>query len=406
MQQSRAASSSHSQSRVPSPSPSRPQSRPPSLSVVVPPTRPTSPTLTPASASDSGASSILPPEPEAGPSTPPPVVQKPATATPPPPQPAVSGRLKIGNSPVTRSRCRFHKISLPREENGPRIYFVVPGCSLSDKELMKEEEIVDHGVPSFPQGTKLLADIDHLKLNPYMLGVLRQLVGVDLLREQEVFYLPQEGEEYAWKPKRQHKHTVSKAKLSARGRKSIGAPIQSAPDSNGIAESISAARAYSRAGSVSTVSSRQSRRGRASGRSSVAYSASVAGSDLSELSEDEEPPSKRRKTESGSSPPAEVEGDKEASASQASAVAPRRLSKRSKRLGKDASAYKPDPEDVVDVSDDESGPSTKRKKRGKQRGTKRSRSDEPTEETVVETAPPKRRRTRKKAIQEANGEDK
>ncbi|TFY57401.1 hypothetical protein EVJ58_g7036, partial [Rhodofomes roseus] len=251
---STAPSLSQSESRPQSPSPMRPESRPLSPSPALPPTRPTSltptPTPTPTSASDAGPSSVPPSATDAKPPTPPPVpvVHEPVSTTPPP-RPAISGRLKPGNSPVTRSRCRFHKISLPREEDGPRIYFVVPGCALNDKELMEEEEIVDHGVPSFPQGTKLVADLEHLKLNPYVLGVLRQLVGVDLLREQEVFYLPQEGEEYAWKPKRhQHKHSVSKAKLSARGRKSIGAPIQSAPEYNGHAESISAAGAFSRAG--------------------------------------------------------------------------------------------------------------------------------------------------------------
>ncbi|KZT72327.1 hypothetical protein DAEQUDRAFT_809209 [Daedalea quercina L-15889] len=414
--------------RAASPLPSRPATPIPSPSLLAPPTRPTSPTASIPSPADVRPPSIPPPASEAGPSTPPderpnsvaqsvsdtqpstplPEVQQPTAAKPPPPQSAAPSRLKAGNSPVTRSRCRFHKISIPSEENGLPVYFVVPGCSLTDRELMKDEDIVDHGVPSFPQGTKLVADLEHLNLNPYLLGILRQLVGVDLLREQEVFYLPQEGEQYAWKPKHQHKHSVPKLKLSARGRKSIGAPIQSGPDTNGHAESISVAPTYSRAGSASTVSSRQSRKGRGSTRSSVANSASLAGSEYSDGSDDERS-SKRQKMESVASPIAEVEGDKEESVLEASTGVSRkhRHSKRSKRLGKDAFAYKPDPEDAESSTDEEPGPGTRRRKKGKQRGIKRPRPDDATEEAGAETALPKRRRTRQKVSnQEANGEDK
>ncbi|EPT02555.1 hypothetical protein FOMPIDRAFT_153231 [Fomitopsis schrenkii] len=273
---------------------------------------------------------------------------------------------------------------------------------------MKEEDIVDHGIPTFPQGTKLLADLDLLNLNPYLMGVLRQLVGVDMLREQEIFYLPQEGEQYAWKPKRHHKHTAPKTKLSARARKSIGAPIQSAPDSHGHAESVSAA--PSRAGSVSTVSSRQSRKSRASTRGSTANSASVAGSEYSDGSDVEDDDdsvrsTKRRRTEIAVSPPVENGGDTEAPVPKVSATASKKIGpmKRTRKIGKDASAYKPDPTDEQGSSDEE--PTSRRTRRKTKRGTKRPRADEAAEETVVGIAPPKRRRVRQKPA-EANGEEK
>lgn len=274
---------------------------------------------------------------------------------------------------------------------------------------MKEEDIVDLGVPTFPQGTKLLADLDHLNLNPYLMGVLRQLVGVDLLREQEVFYLPQEGEEYAWKPKHHHKHTAPKTKLSARARKSIGAPIQSAPDSHGHAESISVP--PSRAGSVSTVSSRQSRRSRASTRGSTANSASVAGSEYSggsdvEDDDDSVRSTKRRRTEIVVSPAVEYGGDKDAPLSKASATGSKKTgpSKRPRKIGKDASAYKPDPTDEQSSSEEEPEPTSRRRRKAK-RGTKRSRADEPADEVIADIAPPKRRRVRQKPA-EVNGEEK
>ncbi len=103
------------------------------------------------------------------------------------------------NSPVTRSNCRFHKISLPRGEDDGRAYFVVPGCALGDGELMDRNDIRDEGYSTHEDHKRLLPNVETLDLSPYLIGVLRQLVGVDLLREQqEIFYLPS-GDE---KPKK------------------------------------------------------------------------------------------------------------------------------------------------------------------------------------------------------------
>ncbi|KAF8504769.1 hypothetical protein F5888DRAFT_782908 [Russula emetica] len=109
------------------------------------------------------------------------------------------------NSPVTRSNCRFHKISLPRGEDRVRAYFVVPGCALGDGELMDGEDIRDEGFSTHEDHKRMLPNVETLDLNPYLVGVLRRLVGVDLLREQqEIFYLPSEEE----KPKKHRKTTV------------------------------------------------------------------------------------------------------------------------------------------------------------------------------------------------------
>ncbi|KAF9039428.1 hypothetical protein BDZ89DRAFT_381981 [Hymenopellis radicata] len=99
------------------------------------------------------------------------------------------------SSPVTRSNCRYRRISLPIEEEGPRIQFLVPGCSLGDAELMEDEEIVDHGDATVEESTRVVSDIENLDFNAYLIGVIRQLVGLDLLREQEVYYLPKIGED-------------------------------------------------------------------------------------------------------------------------------------------------------------------------------------------------------------------
>jgi len=99
------------------------------------------------------------------------------------------------NSPVTRSNCRFHKISLPHGEDRARAYFVVPGCALGDGGLMDSQDIKDEGFSTPDDHKHMLPNVEALELNPYLVGALRQLVGVDLLREQqEIFYLPSEEE--------------------------------------------------------------------------------------------------------------------------------------------------------------------------------------------------------------------
>ena len=94
----------------------------------------------------------------------------------------------------TRSQCRYHKISLPREENGPRVTFCVPQCSINNKELMEEEDITDDGLATVRDFDLLWDQIEEKDLSPYLIGTIRQLVGVDLLRENEIYYLPTEEE--------------------------------------------------------------------------------------------------------------------------------------------------------------------------------------------------------------------
>ena len=94
----------------------------------------------------------------------------------------------------TRSQCRYRKISLPREENGPRVTFCVPQCSLNDKELMGQEDITDDGLATVRDFERLWDHVEEQNLSPYLIGVIRQLVGLDLLRENEIYYLPTDEE--------------------------------------------------------------------------------------------------------------------------------------------------------------------------------------------------------------------
>jgi len=64
---------------------------------------------------------------------------------------------------------------------------------------MDRNDIRDEGYSTHEDHKRLLPNVETLDLSPYLIGVLRQLVGVDLLREQqEIFYLPS-GDE---KPKK------------------------------------------------------------------------------------------------------------------------------------------------------------------------------------------------------------
>jgi hypothetical protein len=78
---------------------------------------------------------------------------------------------------------------------------------------MDEEEIEDHGDARNEDALRIVRDIENLSFDSSLIGVLRHLVGLDILREQEVFYLPQPGEEIMRKvPNPPRKERLGKAK--------------------------------------------------------------------------------------------------------------------------------------------------------------------------------------------------
>ncbi|KAM6502516.1 hypothetical protein JOM56_002493 [Amanita muscaria] len=133
--------------------------------------------------------------------------------------PSGSRSSPLASQRATRSNCRYRKISVPREEDGPRVCFLVPGCSLGDEEVVEDNEIEDLGEATYSDSLRMVRDIESL-FDSYLIGVLRQLVGVDLLREQEVFYLPAPGEEPVVRKPRPKKSLSDKSSLSKRPSKS------------------------------------------------------------------------------------------------------------------------------------------------------------------------------------------
>ena len=170
----------------------------------------------------------------------------------------------------TRSQCRYRKISLPREENGPRVTFCVPQCSLNNKELMEEEDITDDGLATVRDFERLWDHVEHQKLNPYMIGIIRQLVGLDLLRENEIYYLPTD-EEIKWMERQ-------KREERRKSRKSIGGGADTG--SSGVAgrsDSISIA------GPASQLSLSQGEKGKLGPPPSFAESISTTASTRSKV---------------------------------------------------------------------------------------------------------------------------
>ncbi|EMD33123.1 hypothetical protein CERSUDRAFT_98729 [Gelatoporia subvermispora B] len=294
----------------------------------------------------------------------------------------VHGSASQASSPVTRSNCRFHKVSIPREENGPRIFFVVPRCSLVDAKLMQEEEIIDHGPAAMEDHARLIGDIDALALDPYVVAAMRQLAGVELVREGELFYLPQVGEQIRWKG--ESKWQVVKGKVE--NMDSISARQKLEHASSRVSAASQQDAPISQAASTSSTSSAQ-QASRLIEQGSTSASGSISGSDLSDL-EDEGPPL-RKPMQSNLSP---VTGT-EPHASHVSTKAPDDAShqfrvKRSKRLSTEASAYVPEGEG----SEDSDGQRVLEGKR-KRGGIKRNRVPDATDEQPgsISSAPKKKK---------------
>lgn len=294
------------------------------------------------------------------------------------------------NSPVTRSNCRFHKISLPRGEDGMRAYFVVPGCALGDGELMNGEDIRDEGFSTHEDHKRMLPNVETLDLNPYLVGVLRQLVGVDLLREQqEIFYLPSEEE----KPKKRRQTALEHLRQFRRQSISTGGPL--AREHSPLPPEVSQGHGTPRSASGSVLSG------------SVREGSMARSNDeniLSDPDSDDDPgetPTKRPRLSSVemNPRPASTFTDGElvhSAVSERSTLAgeeppissrpPPRRSKR-KTLNHDAAAYKPGEDDI---KDDEEVEETKTKRASTRKATKRSR----TAEEISTSAP----RSKKKRL--------
>jgi len=242
---------------------------------------------------------------------------------------------------------------------------------------MADNDIRDEGFSTHEDHKRMLPDVEMLDLSPYLIGVLRQLVGVDLLREQqEIFYLPGEEE----KPKkRRQSGALGSLRRFRRQSISSGGPL--ARDHSPRPSEIS----HDRGSPLRSVS------GSARG-ASLQEESENEDSALSDLDSDDDqgevPPAKRHKSFAAEMvPPPENTRDSEEQASSAmperptlsgkeptSSIRPSatRRSKR-KHVNYDTSAYKPSEDDV---KDDEEVEETKTRRSTTRRAPKRSRTME------------------------------
>ncbi|KAJ8076612.1 hypothetical protein PM082_001035 [Marasmius tenuissimus] len=276
------------------------------------------------------------------------------------PPPPTHHPTRSANSPVTRSNCRYHKISLPETEDGPRIFFLVPGCSLTDRELIKEEEIVDHGDATSEDSARMVPDIEYLDINAYVIGIIRLLVGPD--KEQEVYFLPKPGEERARKMGRK-KSTI----IWGDSHTATGHPLSPHPSSR---DAPTSANGSANGSSTTTTTTRT--------RSNTDYDR-VSTSPLTEDSEDEgfHPARAGESQKTGSSAPplndtAAVNGDTPLSPTKFTGNTNGKKPKRAKYLGHDAAEYMPISGDETESDNPEGG----QKKSPSKRSLKRPRTAE------------------------------
>lgn len=269
---------------------------------------------------------------------------------------------RASTSRATRSNCRYRKISVPKEEDGPRVCFLVPGCSLGDQEVIEDNEIEDLGDATYADSLRMIRDIESLDFDLYLIGVLRQLVGVDLLREQEVFYLPPPGVE----PIRKSRLRKACSDKSTSGKKASrsGNVNSSSALSSPRHPNMSVKAPSSKAGSISTSVSHPSRGPNSSTPPSSLQTDSSG--DEGEETEDTE-----RKTTT-------MRGVSEKSKTVAVPVERRtkrgKQIKRSRRLTSDALAYRPHSASEDESSVDDKISHSVRRKSMVQRGIKRTRS--------------------------------
>ena len=298
-------------------------------------------------------------------------------------QPSPSQRAApAAHSPVTRSNCRFHRISLPREEGGPRVSFVVPGCSLGDRALMDEEDIQDEGDATTLDHARMVDDIETLDFSSDLVGILRQLVGVDLLRENEIFFLPHPGESY-----RRKRHGKSKlyAARSSSNDFAVSLGLQSTvtprrgPIASKISSSPSLVHAPTSASGSAPISAGSSHWNSRENDQSSPSIASYSDDETVDPDENHGSQTKRRK---GPSANRNGVASSEEMPPPSSGGLPKRVSdksgpkaRRSKRLSLDAHAYKPEPETEGSTDHDSEATEGPRKTTWK-RGIKRNRTND------------------------------
>ncbi|KAH7334709.1 hypothetical protein B0J17DRAFT_88046 [Rhizoctonia solani] len=265
------------------------------------------------------------------------------------------------NSPMTRSKCRYHKISIPTDGggNGAQAVFVVPACALRDEEAMKEQGIEDCGLSTAEEEHTRITTL--AKVEPNAVKKLQALVGDSLFQEGVCGYLEQ--------------HLIPKASRSSPRSKSLRA-------SEG--RSSAEPKGSHKEGRAQSPRAKPKSRPRPSTRhDSRSYRPSAEDSDSDDSVEDE--PTRKRLKRRGTGATASsvkfptfgAESPQKPSEPLVTGSVP--ISKRMKRARRpaDAQSFKPDPKDQESSTDAESGRSP-RKRTKRQNSSTASRSNTST----------------------------
>jgi len=204
----------------------------------------------------------------------------------------------------------------------------------------------------------MIKDIESLGFSLELIGVLRQLVGLDILREQEVFYLPQPGEEVHL-PRRQ----VARPSMSSRSAAvKDSSSYAGSPDYSGSLRSPAASNRPPDSSSTAVSGVRKQV------DSEKASTVASNETETEETDSEEEPATKRVRP----SPPEEEQGV------MGPPTQPSDKKKKSRRGRKPDFTYNPGEESEGQSDEEEEQSTRKRRKPAASRGVKRTRPSEAT----------------------------
>ncbi|KAK7691739.1 hypothetical protein QCA50_005139 [Cerrena zonata] len=263
---------------------------------------------------------------------------------------------------------------------------------------MQEENIQDHGDALAETSEQAVGPVETLGFSSNLIAILRRLVGVDLLRMNEIFYLPTPNDGFK---RRRHRNRFSidgraMPNLSASAVKRLGGSSQHSPATKAP---------VSQAESISTVASSRKQGSQASKRStSLSLSASISDNEETDLEEPrpKKRPRAQRSKKKVKDAPAETENGQPSTSTAVNDEEKAKPRRSTRRLHTDAAAYKPT-EEEHESSEDE-GTTKRGKGKGKITGRKkRGRPAEQGEDAERPAATAKRRKVAGKSTPAPSG---
>ncbi|KAG9100969.1 hypothetical protein FRC06_003484 [Ceratobasidium sp. 370] len=109
-------------------------------------------------------------------------------------QPSTTSPGRLGanasrGSPVPRSNCRFHKVTIPTDDkDAGKIEFVVPACALGRPEVLEEHGAEDCGLSTPEEEGLMVTDLSDME--PSIIDKLKSIIGTTLFDENVCGYLP------------------------------------------------------------------------------------------------------------------------------------------------------------------------------------------------------------------------